>query len=96
MHGGVAGGRHAHPVVVALFDARTGERITDADMQATWRRSGSAAAQATGTYADGQRAHIRELLRDANQYPLSVDWSCLRRCALATKLIQINARGASG
>ena len=35
MHGGPPGGKHGHHVVVALFDARTGERITDADVQAT-------------------------------------------------------------
>ena len=40
MHGGRAGGEHAHHVVVALFDARTGERITDADVQATVREIG--------------------------------------------------------
>jgi hypothetical protein len=56
-----------------------------------WRRSG----QATGTYAHGRRAYIRELLRDANQTRYPVDWSCLRRCALAIKLIQINARRVS-
>ena len=40
MHGGPAGGEHEHHVLVALFDARTGERITDADVQATVREIG--------------------------------------------------------
>lgn len=40
MHGGPPGGEHAHHVVVALFDARTGQRITDADVQATVREIG--------------------------------------------------------
>jgi hypothetical protein len=35
MHGGPPGGKHAHHVVVALFEARTGERITDAAVHAT-------------------------------------------------------------
>lgn len=35
MHGGVPGGRHVHHVQVALFDAKTGARLTDAEVVAT-------------------------------------------------------------
>jgi len=34
MHGGVPGGRHIHHLQVALFDTRTGARITDASVSA--------------------------------------------------------------
>lgn len=34
MHGGVPSGRHAYHVIAAVFDATTGERIEDADIQA--------------------------------------------------------------
>jgi len=35
MHGGVPGGRHVHHVQVALFDAQSNARITDARVAAT-------------------------------------------------------------
>lgn len=35
MHGGVPGGKHFHHVQVALFDANSGARITDATVSAT-------------------------------------------------------------
>ena len=34
MHGGAPSGRHAYHVIAAAFDAATGERIEDADIQA--------------------------------------------------------------
>jgi hypothetical protein len=34
MHGGVPSGRHAYHMIAAVFDAGTGERIEDADIQA--------------------------------------------------------------
>jgi len=35
MHGGVPGGKHVHHVQVALFDANSGARLTDAEVVAT-------------------------------------------------------------
>lgn len=35
MHGGVPGGRHEYHVLVAVFDAASGERLVDADVTAT-------------------------------------------------------------
>jgi len=35
MHGGVPGGKHFHHLQIALFDARTNARITDASVSAT-------------------------------------------------------------
>ncbi len=35
MHGGVPSGKHIHHVMVALFDAKSFERITDASVKAT-------------------------------------------------------------
>lgn len=40
MHGGVPGGKHVHHVQVALFDATTGDRITDANVTATIKEEG--------------------------------------------------------
>ncbi len=40
MHGGVPLGAHHHHVMVALFDAKTGERITDAEVKANVREIG--------------------------------------------------------
>ena len=40
MHGGVPLGEHHHHVMVALFDAKTGERIADADVKANVREVG--------------------------------------------------------
>lgn len=40
MHGGVPRGRHVHHLQIALFDAATGARITDADVVATVTETG--------------------------------------------------------
>lgn len=42
MHGGVAYGAHRDHLVVALFDSRTGKRITDARVSGTVRELGRA------------------------------------------------------
>ena len=45
MHGGVPGGKHVHHVQVALFDANTGDRITDASVVATIAEVGLGGAE---------------------------------------------------
>lgn len=40
MHGGVPSGRHVHHLQIALFDATTGARITDASVVATVTETG--------------------------------------------------------
>ncbi len=42
MHGGVPLGEHHHHVMVALFESKTGERITDAEVKAHVREFGLA------------------------------------------------------
>lgn len=42
MHGGIPDGRHIHHIQVALFDAKTNERITDAHATATISEPGLA------------------------------------------------------
>ena len=42
MHGGVPSGAHIHHVLVALFDAKTFDRITDAEVKATVTETGLA------------------------------------------------------
>ena len=42
MHGGVPLGEHHHHVMVALFESKTGERITDAEVKANVREVGLA------------------------------------------------------
>ena len=42
MHGEVPLGKHHHHVMVALFESKTGERITDAEVEATVREVGLA------------------------------------------------------
>lgn len=47
MHGGVPRGKHVHHVQVALFDATTGNRITDATVTATIAEVGLGGADYT-------------------------------------------------
>jgi hypothetical protein len=42
MHGGVPGGSHVHHIMVALFEAKTFDRITDANVEATVTEIGMA------------------------------------------------------
>lgn len=42
MHGGVPRGKRQHHIVIALFDSRNGERITDADVSARVQELGLA------------------------------------------------------
>jgi hypothetical protein len=42
MHGGLPSGHHAHHVMAAIFDAKTGERIEDAKVKARVRPPGLA------------------------------------------------------
>lgn len=44
MHGGIPPGAHEHHVMIALFDASGGKRITDADVEATVHEVGLSGA----------------------------------------------------
>lgn len=73
MHGGVPGGKHVHHVQVALFDARTGDRIVGATVSATVAELGLSGvrqvlepfsvgdAQTYGGYFEFQRRSIYEV-----------------------------------